>query len=193
MVLIIDNYDSFTYNLYQYAGMVNPDVTVVRNDKIDMQGIREMNPTHIVVSPGPGYPSDAGVSVEAVRSLGDAIPMLGICLGHQAIGEAFGGHVARAPGGPVHGKATDVHVSPGCPIFRGLPPVIRAGRYHSLIVERAGLPDELMVTAETNDGVVMGLAHIRRPVYGIQFHPESILTEHGMEIIRNFLNLPSPP
>jgi anthranilate synthase component 2 len=193
MILLIDNYDSFTYNLYQFAGTVDPDIRVIRNDKIDVGGIRALAPSHIIVSPGPGYPRDAGVSVEAIRKLGPDIPLLGICLGHQAIGEAYGGRVSRAAAGPVHGKASEVHVATGCPVFRGLPPVIRAGRYHSLAVERESLPDELAVTAETADGVVMGVAHIRHPVFGIQFHPESVLTEHGMEIIRNFLNYTLSP
>jgi anthranilate synthase component 2 len=190
MILIIDNYDSFTYNLYQFAGAVNPDITVVRNDKIDIDGIRKLAPTHIIVSPGPGYPADAGVSIEVIRRLGPEIPLLGICLGHQAIGEAFGGKVVLAPSGPVHGKTAEVHIASGCPVFRGLPPVIKAGRYHSLVVERAGLPEALSVTAETTDGTIMGMAHKTHPVFGIQFHPESILTERGMEIIRNFLGIP---
>lgn len=187
MILIIDNYDSFTYNLYQYAGIVNPDVKVIRNDKIDADGIRKLKPSHIIISPGPGYPIDAGVSIEAVRKLGPETPILGICLGHQAIGQAYGGRVLRAAVGPMHGKTASAHVATGCPVFWGLPPVIRVGRYHSLVVEREGLPEELAITAETTDGVIMGLAHRQHPVFGIQFHPESVLTEHGMQIIRNFL------
>jgi anthranilate synthase component 2 len=187
MILIIDNYDSFTYNLYQFAGIVNPDVKVIRNDKIDVDGIRKLKPSHIIISPGPGYPIDAGISIETVKKLGPMIPILGICLGHQAIGQAYGGRVLRAAEGPMHGKTASAHIATGCPVFWGLPPVIRVGRYHSLVVEREGLPEELSITAETTDGVIMGLAHRQHPVFGIQFHPESILTEHGMQIIRNFL------
>ena len=189
MILILDNYDSFTYNLYQYAGMINPDIKVVRNDKVDIDGIRELCPSHIILSPGPGYPADAGISIEVIRKLGSEIPILGICLGHQAIGEAYGGKVVRAASGPVHGKKTDTHIASGCPVFYGLPPVIGVGRYHSLVVHRQSLPESLLVTAETTDGTIMGLAHERHPVYGIQFHPESILTDHGMQIIRNFLSI----
>lgn len=188
MILLIDNYDSFTYNLYQFAGTINPDIKVIRNDKIDADGVRGLSPSHIIISPGPGYPRNAGVSIEVVRKLGPEIPTLGICLGHQAIGEAYGAKVMLAASGPVHGKTTEVHVASGCPVFRGLPPVIRTGRYHSLVIGRESLPDELSITAETVDGVVMGVAHASHPVFGIQFHPESVLTEHGMEIIKNFLN-----
>ncbi len=187
MILLIDNYDSFTYNLYQYAGMINRQITVVRNDKIDIDDIRRMNPSHIILSPGPGYPADAGITIEVIRKLGAQIPILGVCLGHQAIGEAYGGRVLRALAGPVHGKATDTHIASGCPIFHGLPPVLKVGRYHSLVVERESLPEELAITAETTDGVIMGLAHRVHPVFGIQFHPESVLTERGMDMVRNFL------
>jgi anthranilate synthase component II len=189
MILIIDNYDSFTYNLYQFAGIVNPDVKVIRNDKIDIEGIKALSPSHIIISPGPGYPADAGVSIEVIQKLGPQIPLLGICLGHQAIGQAFGAKVLRAPSGPVHGKTTEVHIATGCPVFHGLPPVTTVGRYHSLVVDRLSLPDELVVTAETSEDVIMGLAHSQYPIYGIQFHPESVLTEHGMEIVRNFLGI----
>ncbi len=192
MILLIDNYDSFTYNLYQYAGMINPEITVVRNDKLDIDDIRRMNPSHIILSPGPGYPANAGITIEVIRRLGAQFPILGVCLGHQAIGEAYGGRVLRAPAGPVHGKATDTHIASGCPIFHGLPPVLRVGRYHSLVVERESLPEELAITAETTDGVIMGLAHRVRPVFGIQFHPESVLTERGMEMVRNFLEYAHP-
>ncbi len=187
MILLIDNYDSFTYNLYQYAGMINPQITVVRNDKLDIDDIRRMNPSHIILSPGPGYPADAGITIEVIRKLGAEYPILGVCLGHQAIGEAYGGQVIRSPSGPVHGKATDTHIASGCPVFHGLPPVLKVGRYHSLVVERESLPEELAITAETTDGVIMGLAHRVHPVFGIQFHPESVLTERGMEMVRNFL------
>ncbi len=187
MILLIDNYDSFTYNLYQFAGVVNPDIKVVRNDKIDVDGIRKLKPSHIIISPGPGYPKQAGVSVEVVKKLGPTVPILGICLGHQAIGEAYGARVSRAAGGPMHGKAAAAHIATGCPVFWGLPPVIRVGRYHSLVVEYSGLPEVLQITAESSDGVIMGIAHREYLVFGIQFHPESVLTEQGMTIIRNFL------
>jgi anthranilate synthase component II len=195
MVLLIDNYDSFTYNLYQYLGEIldgSADVRVVRNDRIDLAGIRAISPTHLVLSPGPGRPEDAGILPDAIRAFAGEIPILGICLGHQAIGQVFGGRVVRAPGGPVHGKPSTVHVATGCPLFHGLPPVIEAGRYHSLIVDRESLPDELRLTAETSDGTVMGLAHRDLPVFGVQFHPESILTPHGMRILQNFLAVRIP-
>ena len=189
MILLIDNYDSFTYNLYQYAGIVNPDIRVVRNDKVDLEGIRELAPTHIIVSPGPGFPRDAGISIEVIQKFGPTVPILGICLGHQAIGEAFGGKVIHAPCGPVHGKTSVTHIATGCPVFHGLPPVMPVGRYHSLVVDRESLPECLTITAETGDGIVMGVAHREYPVYGIQFHPESVLTEGGLQIIRNFLSI----
>lgn len=187
MILIIDNYDSFTYNLVQYTGMINPDITVMRNDKTDAQSIRAMQPTHVILSPGPGYPADAGICMDVIKLLGPEIPVLGVCLGHQCIGEAFGGRVSRAPGGPVHGKKTPAHIDTGCPVFSGLPEVMGVGRYHSLVVERDSLPSDLAVTAETEDGIVMGVRHKRYPVFGIQFHPESLLTENGFQIMQNFL------
>ncbi len=187
MIVLIDNYDSFTYNLYQYAGEINPDIKVVRNDKVDVDDIRAMAPSHIIVSPGPGFPQEAGISIEVIRKLGPTIPTLGICLGHQAIGEAFGGKVVHAPCGPVHGKKSDTHIATGCPVFLGLPPVMGVGRYHSLVVERESLPDDLLITAETGDGLIMGLTHRNYPIFGIQFHPESVLTDGGKQIIRNFL------
>jgi len=192
MVLLIDNYDSFTYNLYQYLGEIldgAEEIRVVRNDRIDVEGIRALAPTHLVLSPGPGRPEDAGVCCDAIRAFAGAVPILGICLGHQAIGQVFGGRVVRVPGGPVHGKPSTVHVATGCPVFHGLPPVIEAGRYHSLVVERESLPDVLRLTAETSEGTVMGLAHRDLPVFGVQFHPESILTPQGKRILRNFLEI----
>jgi len=187
MILIIDNYDSFTYNLYQYIGEINPDVVVYRNDKISIQEIRELKPSHIVISPGPGYPKDAGISEQLIKEMYKEVPILGVCLGHQAMGEAFGGKIVHADE-LVHGKASDVNLSE-CEIFNGLPRIIKAGRYHSLVVDRKTVPKELLVTAQTDDGCIMGIKHKDYPMFGIQFHPESILTENGMEIIRNFLEL----
>jgi anthranilate synthase component 2 len=188
MILIIDNYDSFTYNLYQYAGMIQPDVRVVRNDALDIPGILALAPSHVLISPGPGYPADAGISIEAARRLGTACPVLGICLGHQAIGEAFGGTITRAPGGPVHGKRGRIRVAdPTCPLFEGLPGEMTVGRYHSLVVDQDTLPEALAVTARTPDGLIMGLRHKTLPVYGVQFHPESLLTAEGMRLMENFL------
>jgi anthranilate synthase component 2 len=187
MILILDNYDSFTYNLYQYAGIINPDIKVVRNDRITVEGIKELNPTHIIISPGPGYPKDAGIAIELIKQLGCEIPILGICLGHQAIGEAFGGRVILSPQGPVHGKKSEVEIDTNCPLFSVVPKSISVARYHSLVVERDTLPAELNIISQTADGTIMGLAHKQYPIYGIQFHPESILTSYGMEIICNFL------
>ena len=189
MILIIDNYDSFTYNLYQYAGMIHPDVRVVRNDALDVPAILALSPSHVLISPGPGYPANAGVSIEAARRLGAVCPVLGICLGHQAIGEAFGGMVTHAPGGPVHGKRGLIKVDSACPLFAGMPLEMTVGRYHSLVVARDSLPDCLAITAETADGLIMGLRHKTLPVFGVQFHPESLLTEHGMQVMGNFLAL----
>ncbi|KUO64030.1 MAG: anthranilate synthase subunit II [Gracilibacter sp. BRH_c7a] len=186
MILIIDNYDSFTYNLYQYVGGINPDVMVVRNDKIDIQGIKTLNPSHLIISPGPGFPQEAGISREVVQELGDKIPILGVCLGHQAIGNAYGARIVHSPQ-LMHGKTSDIHIATGCPIFHYLPPVITVGRYHSLITERESLPEELVITAETPGGLIMGISHKVYPVFGVQFHPESLLTPNGLKIIENFL------
>ena len=188
MIVIIDNYDSFTYNLVQYTGMIDPGLTVVRNDRTTVAGIAALRPTHIILSPGPGYPKDAGICTDVVRELGKRVPVLGVCLGHQCVGEAFGARVVRAIAGPVHGKKTPARIVRRCPVFTGLPERLLVGRYHSLVVERASLPAELIVTAETDDGVVMALRHERYPVFGIQFHPESLLTEHGFQIMQNFLS-----
>jgi anthranilate synthase component 2 len=186
MILIIDNYDSFTYNLYQYVGSINPDVQVVRNDKITPKEVQELHPSRVIISPGPGFPRDAGICIELIRELDDKIPVLGICLGHQAIGEAYGGIIRHAPA-PVHGKTSEVILDKRSPLFRDLPPAIQAGRYHSLVIERETLPAVLAVTAATPDGLIMGVAHQNRPVFGVQFHPESVLTPEGIKIIDNFL------
>lgn len=187
-ILIIDNYDSFTYNLYQYIGEINPNIEVYRNDRITIDEIREKEPSHIIISPGPGFPKDAGICIELIRALGERIPILGVCLGHQAIGEAFGGKVVHARE-LMHGKASIVGIDRECMLFRNLSERLRVGRYHSLIVQKETLPDCLKVTAETDDGEIMGLMHERFPVFGIQFHPESILTPDGKEILGNFLNI----
>lgn len=187
-VIIIDNYDSFTYNLYQYIGEINPNIEVYRNDRITIDEIREKEPSHIIISPGPGFPKDAGICIELIRALGEHIPILGVCLGHQAIGEAFGGKVVHARE-LMHGKASIVRIDRECMLFRNLSEKLRVGRYHSLIVQKETLPNCLKVTAETDDSEIMGLRHERFPVFGIQFHPESILTPDGKEILRNFLNI----
>lgn len=188
MILLIDNYDSFTYNLYQLAGSIDPHIKVIRNDEHTIDEIKEMDISHIILSPGPGRPEDAGVCVEAAKALAGKCPILGICLGHQAICEAYGATVGYAEE-LMHGKKSSVHVANGSPIFRGLPPLIEAGRYHSLAAERDTLPDELLVNAETDDGEVMGVKHKNFNLYGLQFHPESILTEKGSQIVENFLGL----
>lgn len=188
MLLIIDNYDSFTYNLYQYFGSLQPDIQVARNDKITVEQAQALAPDHIVLSPGPGYPGDAGVCVELIRALGGKIPILGVCLGHQAIGEACGGTIVPAPR-LMHGKSDLISCDPASPLFRGLPPEIEAGRYHSLVIDPATLPKTLAVTAKSPDGCIMAVQHKAQPVFGIQFHPESVLTPRGMELLKNFLEI----
>jgi anthranilate synthase component 2 len=184
-IFLLDNYDSFTYNLYQYLSELGATVTVRRNDEIEVDEIRELAPDKIVISPGPCTPAEAGISLPLIRELGVDIPILGVCLGHQAIGAAFGGRVLRAPE-PVHGKLSPI-LHQGQGVFAGLPSPFDATRYHSLIVERASLPESLEVTAETADGLVMGLRHRTLPIQGIQFHPESYTTEHGKQLLQNFL------
>ena len=187
MILVIDNYDSFTYNLVQYIGELGESVEVFRNDSITVDEIRRLKPDRLVISPGPGVPSAAGVSVEAVRELSEEMPIFGVCLGHQAIAEAFGGRIIRAPY-LMHGKTSEIcHDS--STIFKGVPYRFKATRYHSLIVEKESLPGSLEVSATTPDGVIMGLRHKDRPVEGVQFHPESVMTEHGKEMLMNFLKL----
>jgi len=187
MLLMIDNYDSFTYNLVQYFGQLGEDVAVHRNDRITLDEIEAMAPARIVVSPGPCSPSEAGISVEAIRRFAGRIPLLGVCLGHQAIGAAFGGNVVRSIS-LMHGKTSPIHHD-GKGLFKGLPNPFEATRYHSLIVERSTLPDCLEVTAWVENGEIMGLAHRELPIWGVQFHPESILTVGGMDLLRNFLEL----
>jgi len=185
MICLIDNYDSFTYNLYQYLGEMEPDIRVYRNDAITPREVLDMGADHLVVSPGPGHPVDAGVCVEMIQELTGRIPILGICLGHQAVGLAFGGRIGYAPA-ILHGKTSNVYHT-NERIMKGLDPVFTAGRYHSLIVERNSLPKALQVLGQTGDGIVMAMAHESHPTYGLQFHPESILTCSGKTILKNFL------
>lgn len=189
MILLIDNYDSFTYNLYQYAGSINPNIKVVRNDMLTIEDIKKLNPSHIIISPGPGYPKDAGICIEAIKQLANVYPILGVCLGHQAICEAFGGEIILSPSGPVHGKKAHITLNNTCKLFEGLPKNISVGRYHSLVANAHNLPNDLEVTAKTEDNLIMGVNLKGTNVYGIQFHPESILTEFGMNIIKNFLDI----
>ncbi len=190
MILVIDNYDSFTYNLVQLLGEMGADLRVIRNDQTSLVAIRTMNPSHIVVSPGPGNPDDGGVSLDVITELGATTPILGVCLGHQCIGQAYGGIVLRA-GRQMHGKTSQIyHTDEG--IFANLPNPFEATRYHSLIVEKATLPDCLQVTAFTDQGEIMGLRHKVYPVYGVQFHPESILTTYGTSLLKNFLDMRVP-
>jgi anthranilate synthase component 2 len=187
MLLVIDNYDSFTYNLVQYFGELGAAARVVRNDELTVEEIVALQPSRVVISPGPGRPEDAGVSMEVIRQLGPRVPLLGVCLGHQALGAVFGGRVVRAPQ-PRHGKTSTV-THDGHGVFAGLGP-FEAGRYHSLVVEEAGLPASLRITARSqDDDLIMGLRHERWPVHGVQFHPESVLTVQGRHLLRNFLAL----
>jgi anthranilate synthase/aminodeoxychorismate synthase-like glutamine amidotransferase len=191
MILVLDNYDSFTYNLVQYFGELGADLRVVRNDRITVAEIEELAPEKIVVSPGPCTPSEAGISSEVIRTFGPRLPVLGVCLGHQCIGEVYGGEVVRADR-LMHGKTSPIlHTGRG--VFHDLPSPFEATRYHSLIVKRENLPDVLEITAETAEGEIMGLQHKEFPVHGVQFHPESILTTEGKRLIRNFLDLAPPP
>ena len=185
MILLIDNYDSFTYNLFQYIGTFTSDIQVVRNDKITIQEIRELKPEKIVLSPGPKSPKEAGICMDVVKEFYDSIPILGICLGHQCIGEAFGGVVSYAKE-LFHGKQSEI-THDGQGIFKGINSTVKVARYHSLAVQKESLPECLIVTAETEDGEIMAVRHKKYPVYGLQFHPESIYTEHGKRMIENFL------
>jgi anthranilate synthase/aminodeoxychorismate synthase-like glutamine amidotransferase len=185
MILVIDNYDSFTYNLVQLLEEIGATVEVRRNDAIDVAGIRAMGPSHLVLSPGPCTPNEAGICLEAVRALSGSLPILGVCLGHQSIGQAFGGRVVRAAR-PMHGKTSRLQHD-GRGLFAGLAPDIDIGRYHSLIVARASFPAILEETACADDGEIMGLKHRAHPTFGLQFHPESILTPCGADILRNFI------
>lgn len=185
MILVIDNYDSFTYNLVQYLGELGEEVKVYRNDEIDIAGIEALAPDHILISPGPCTPNEAGISLDVISHFKGIIPIFGVCLGHQAIGQAFGGNVIRAER-LMHGKTSAIQHT-GQSVFEGLPVPFTATRYHSLIVERETLPEELEITAWTEEGEIMGLRHKHYPVEGVQFHPESIITDHGHQMLRNFL------
>jgi anthranilate synthase component 2 len=187
MLLLIDNYDSFTYNLYHYLGELGEDVVVKRNDHISVADALALKPDSIVLSPGPCDPDKAGICLPLIDKASGKIPILGVCLGHQAIGQAYGGRIVRAPV-PMHGKLSQIHHG-GASVFRGLADGFRATRYHSLVIDRATLPSSLEITAETDDGVIMGVAHKAHPVHGVQFHPESIASEHGHALLRNFLSL----
>lgn len=188
MIVLLDNYDSFSYNLYQLIGTLQPDIRVFRNDALTVEEVRALQPSHVILSPGPGYPKDAGICVEAAAKLGKEIPLLGVCLGHQSICEAFGATISHARQ-LMHGKQSTVTLNKNCPIFQGLPHQIQAARYHSLAAVRETIPDCLQITAETDDGEVMAVMHRDYPIFGLQFHPESILTPDGMQIIQNFLTL----
>jgi len=186
-VVVIDNYDSFVYNLVQYLGELGAEPEVYRHDEIDLAGLAALNPDGLVVSPGPGRPEDAGISSAAIKSLGEAgTPVLGVCLGHQCIGAVYGGSIDRAPR-VMHGKTSEI-IHDGTGVFAGIPSPFVATRYHSLVVERDSVPDVLRITAETEDGLVMGLRHVEFPIEGVQFHPEAILTESGRPLIANFLS-----
>ncbi len=186
MILLIDNYDSFSYNLVQYIGSAEPDIQVIRNDSCTAKEIEAMQPEKIVISPGPGRPEDAGVCIEVIRRLKDRVPILGVCLGHQAICKAFGGEVSYAKE-LMHGKTSLARLEKDCPLFEGIQSPMQVARYHSLAAVQESLPAELIVTARTQDGEIMAVRHRDYPVYGVQFHPESVLTPDGMKIIRNFL------
>ncbi len=189
-VLVIDNYDSFVYNLVQYLGELGAEPLVHRHDALDLAAVDELAPEAVLISPGPGRPDDAGLSNDVIRHLGGRVPVLGVCLGHQCIGQVYGGRVVRAPE-VVHGRTALVHHS-GTGVFAGLPDPFEATRYHSLVVDRASLPAVLEVTAETDDGLVMGLRHRENDVEGVQFHPESVLTASGHDLLRNFLARVAP-
>ncbi len=185
MLLLIDNYDSFTYNLFHYLGELGEEVQVVRNDQIGAEEALALKPQSIVISPGPCDPDRAGVCLELIAKADGKVPLLGVCLGHQSIGQAYGGKIVRAPT-PMHGKLSRIHHS-GQSVFAGLENGFEATRYHSLVVDRKSLPEVLEITAETDDGIIMGIRHKTHPVHGVQFHPESIASEHGHAILKNFL------
>ena len=187
MLLLIDNYDSFTYNLFHFLGELGQEVVVKRNDKLSVAEALRLKPQAIVLSPGPCDPDRAGICLDLIKSAGRDVPILGVCLGHQAIGQAYGGRIVRAPV-PMHGKLSRIHHA-GKSVFRGLEDGFSATRYHSLVVDRPSLPECLEITAETDDGVIMGVAHKSHPVHGVQFHPESIASQHGHALLRNFLEL----
>ena len=185
MFVLIDNYDSFTYNLYHFLGELGAEIEVRRNDKVSVAEVMAMRPQGIILSPGPGYPASAGICIDLIRQAQDKLPIFGVCLGHQAIGQVYGGKVVRAPK-PMHGKLSKVHHT-GKGVFRDVPNDFNATRYHSLTIEPASFPAELEITAQSEDGVIQGLQHKTLPIFGVQFHPESIASEHGHKILANFL------
>ena len=188
MILLIDNYDSFSYNLYQLIGEIKPDIKVVRNDELTVEEIRQLHPDHMILSPGPGRPEDAGITMEVAATLGKEIPILGVCLGHQAICAAFGATVTYAKE-LMHGKQSDVRFDRDCLLFTGCPEVAPVARYHSLAADVETIPEELKITAVTTDGEVMAVQHKTYPIYGVQFHPESILTPDGKKMLENFIHI----
>ena len=187
MILLIDNYDSFSYNLYQLIGEINPDIRVIRNDEMSIEEIRELKPERIILSPGPGRPGEAGVTVEAVKALGKDIPILGVCLGHQAICQAFGATITYAKK-LMHGKQSEAEFDTKCPLFKGCSKRTLVARYHSLAADADTMPEELLVTAKTTDGEIMAVRHKEYPIFGVQFHPESILTPEGRGMLYHFIN-----
>lgn len=186
MVLLVDNYDSFSYNLVQLIGGITDKIRVARNDELTVEEVMALHPSHIILSPGPGFPKSAGICEELILKMKGTVPILGVCLGHQAICEVFGGRIIHAKE-LMHGKQSSIHIANGSPVFKGLAPIIQAARYHSLIAERTSLPDELLVIAEDDKQEVMAVKHRDYEIYGLQFHPESILTSQGAVIIQNFL------
>ncbi|MEG6612007.1 aminodeoxychorismate/anthranilate synthase component II [Pseudoclostridium thermosuccinogenes] len=188
MILLVDNYDSFSYNLVQLAGAFSSDIRVIRNDEMTVDQVKNLNPSHIIISPGPGYPKNAGISEALIYHMKGLVPILGICLGHQAICEVFGASVVPAKR-LMHGKQSSIYIANGSRIFRGLPPIIQAARYHSLAAQKTSLPDDLLVIAEDEEGEIMGVKHRNYEIYGLQFHPESILTPQGDTIMSNFLGI----
>lgn len=188
MILLIDNYDSFSYNLYQLIGEINPDIRVIRNNEMTIEEIRKLNPDRIILSPGPGRPEDAGIIIEAARTLGKDIPILGVCLGHQAICAAFGASITYAKE-LMHGKQSKVSFDLECPLFYGCPKTALVARYHSLAADAATMPECLKTAAVTSDGEVMAVQHTKYPIYGVQFHPESIMTPDGKTMLKNFINI----
>ncbi|MDO4975658.1 MAG: aminodeoxychorismate/anthranilate synthase component II [Eubacteriales bacterium] len=190
MILLIDNYDSFSYNLYQLVGEINPEIKVIRNDEMTVDEIRQLNPDQIILSPGPGRPEDAGVIIEVAKTLGKEIPTLGVCLGHQAICAAYGANIGYAKE-LMHGKQSDVVFQKDCPLFTGIPEKAPVARYHSLAADENTMPECLKITAVTSDGEIMAVQHKEYPIFGVQFHPESIMTPDGKEMLRNFIKMKS--
>lgn len=187
MILLIDNYDSFSYNLYQLIGEIKPDIKVVRNDEMTIEEIQKLNPDHIILSPGPGRPENAGITINAAKVLGRSIPLLGVCLGHQAVCAAFGATITYAKE-LMHGKQSDVRFQTDCPLFQRCPETAPVARYHSLAADAGTIPEELEITAVTTDGEIMAVQHRQYPIFGVQFHPESIMTPDGRTMLKNFIN-----